>query len=75
MNDEDVQKMKALLRRAGVHPVEVTQEPARDLWPGMLERLGQNAARVPWWDWVLLAGAGLALWFFPGMLPALLYHL
>jgi hypothetical protein len=41
----------------------------------MLRRLAEGAVRVPWWDWALLAGASLALWFFPGMVPALLYHL
>jgi len=31
--------------------------------------------RVPWWDWVLLAGVSLLMLFFPGVIPALLYHL
>jgi len=50
-------------------------ELQRDLWPAMLRRLDQPAFRVPWWDWTLLAAVTALLFFFPGMLPALLYHL
>jgi len=41
----------------------------------MLARMSRREVKVPWWDWLLLAGASLALWFFPGIVPALLYHL
>jgi hypothetical protein len=73
MSEQQVNEMKKLLKTA-VAPVGQA-ELQRDLWPSMLRRLAQRAVRVPWWDWALLAGASLALWFFPGMVPALLYHL
>ena len=50
-------------------------ELRRDLWPEMLKRMDRQPMRVPWWDWVLLAGASVMLLLFPGVIPALLYHL
>jgi hypothetical protein len=50
-------------------------ELRRDLWPDMLRRLGRPQARVPWFDWALLATAGAAAIFFPALIPVLLYHL
>jgi hypothetical protein len=42
----------------------------------MVRRLEQAATvRVPWFDWALLATAGVAAIFFPALIPALLYHL
>jgi len=73
MNEREVDKMKQLLKSA-VKPVD-DAELARDLWPAMLGKMARQQVKVPWWDWVLLAGASMALWFFPGMVPALLYHL
>jgi len=73
MREREVDEMKKLLK-AAVKP-EGDAELTRDLWPAMLERLSRGAVHVPWWDWVLLAGASLALWFFPVIVPALLYHL
>lgn len=73
MNQREMEEMRKLLKRE-MKPVGRAELP-RDLWPSMLERMSRGAARVPWWDWVLLAGASLALWLFPAILPALLYHL
>jgi hypothetical protein len=73
MNEREMEEVKKLLKEA-VPPMK-DAELGRDLWPAMLQRLAQPAVRVPWWDWALLAGSGLLLWFFPGMIPALLYHL
>ena len=73
MNEREIEEMKKLLKTK-MKPVGKA-ELQRDLWPSMLEKLLRRMAGVPWWDWVLLAGTGLALWFFPGMVPALLYHL
>ena len=73
MNEREVDEMKKLLQGA-IQPMGETQLQ-RDLWPAMRRRTSQGAVRVPWWDWVLLAGTSLVLWFFPGMVPALLYHL
>jgi hypothetical protein len=50
-------------------------ELRRDLWPDMLRRLEEKPVRVAWFDWALLAAAGAAMVFFPGVIPALLYHL
>ncbi len=68
-NDNQIQNLlkKTLL------PVDC--ELRRDLWPQMLERLNQQSAKVPWFDWVLLATLLLWLFLFPGAIPFLLYHL
>jgi anti-sigma factor RsiW len=81
MNDQDrnqnedleLGQMRKLLKCA-VPPVADT-EPHRDLWPQMLRRLDSTPTRVPWWDWALLGGAIAATFAFPGVLPALLFHL
>jgi hypothetical protein len=72
MSEEEVGEMKRLLQSA-MRPAGET-ELSRDLWPAMAARMSRGA-KVPWWDWVLLAGASLALWLFPVLVPALLYHL
>jgi len=75
MTEREMDELKTLLKGA-VPPVGET-ELRRDLWPEMRRRLEQGTVRVrmPWWDWALLAGASLLLLFFPGVIPALLYHL
>lgn len=81
MNDRDLtqneerelEQMRKLLK-AAVPPL-IDAEPRRDLWPQMLRRLDSGPARVPWWDWALLGGAIAATCAFPGVLPALLFHL
>jgi len=72
-NREDDKELRALLKQA-LPPVQNT-ELQRDLWPQMLRRLDEHQFRVPWFDWVLAAGTVAALIFFPGAIPALLYHL
>jgi hypothetical protein len=75
-NEENSKEMKALLR-AAIVPMKDT-ELRRDLWPKMLHRLDEQpnrVAHVPWFDWALAAILGTALFFFPGTIPALLYHL
>jgi hypothetical protein len=72
-NDENHQELKTLLRRA-IPPGKDT-ELQRDLWPEMLQRLSEQPLRVPWFDWALAAIVSAALIFFPGAIPALLYHL
>lgn len=42
-----------------------SQSISKTHWAGM---------RVPWFDWALAALATAALLFFPGIIPALLYH-
>jgi hypothetical protein len=73
MNQQEIDDLKKLLKDS-LHPVG-NLELQRDLWPAMLRRLEQPAFYVPWWDWTLLAAATALLLFFPGMIPALLYHL
>lgn len=47
----------------------------RDLWPDMLAKLQHQPVPVPWFDWALAALAAAALIVFPGIIPALFYHL
>ena len=75
-NEVNDQEMRALLREA-IARVKDT-ELRRDLWPQMLRKLVEQPApvvSVPWFDWVLAAILSGVLVFFPGSIPALLYHL
>jgi hypothetical protein len=72
-HEQNHQEIKELLRQA-IPPVKHA-ELQRDLWPHMLRRLGEQPLRVPWFDWALAALTAAALLFFPGVIPALLYHL
>jgi hypothetical protein len=73
MNPHDDRALRELLKQA-INPVRST-ELHRDLWPQMLQRFDhEQPVRVPWFDWALAAIAGAALIFFPGAIPALLYH-
>jgi hypothetical protein len=76
MSNEEIKNMKELLKQT-VAPVPDT-ELRRDLWPQMLRKLDEQplpVLRVPWFDWVLAAILSAVLIFFPGSIPALLYHL
>ena len=69
-------EMKDLLKQV-IAPASDT-ELRRDLWPQMLRKLVEQPApvvSVPWFDWVLAAILSGVLVFFPGSIPALLYHL
>jgi hypothetical protein len=72
-NERDEKEIRSLLKSA-VGPMPDT-ELRRDLWPNMLQRLDQTSPRVPWWDWALLVASVAVFFFYPGMIPALLYHL
>ncbi|OLC91427.1 MAG: hypothetical protein DMG35_13635 [Acidobacteria bacterium] len=72
-NQENEKQLQALLKQA-LPPVKNTELP-RDLWPQMLRRLDAQPLRIPWFDWALAAVLAAALLFFPGTIPALLYHL
>jgi hypothetical protein len=72
-NDRDEKEIRDLLKSA-IPPV-TDAELRRDLWPATLHRLEEPTIRVPWWDWALLAATAAAFFFYPGMIPALLYHL
>jgi len=73
MKEPEIDDLKKLLKDSlpPAHDVELQ----RDLWPAMLQRLDQRTMRVPWWDWALLATLAAVLFFFPGIIPTLLYHL
>ena len=73
MSDREMEEMKKLLKET-LPPVGDV-ELGHDLWPAMAQRLADRPLRVPWWDWVLLAGAAATILFFPGVIPALLYQL
>ncbi|MGB2624977.1 MAG: hypothetical protein WA857_07960 [Candidatus Acidiferrum sp.] len=77
MNDKKLnEEMRALLKQA-IAPAKDTELQC-DLWPQMLHKLeGQSIVEhgVPWFDWALAAVAAAALFVFPGVIPALLYHL
>lgn len=72
MNQQNGDDLRKLLKQS--MPPANTELP-RDLWPNMLERLGRPSRRVPWFDWLLAACAAAIMIFFPGILPALFYHL
>ena len=78
-NEENNKEMKKLLKQA-IAPAQET-ELCRDLWPQMLRKLVEQPEQpapvvsVPWFDWVLAAILSGVLVFFPGSIPALLYHL
>ncbi len=74
MNQQDDKEVQSLLKEAIV-PMTDT-ELQRDLWPQMLKKLDrEHPAGVPWFDWALAALLSAALVLFPGVIPALLYHL
>ncbi len=76
MSNEEINKMKELLKEA-VTPMHNT-ELRRDLWPQMLRKLEEQPLpihHVSWFDWALASLAAAALLVFPGIIPALFYHL
>ena len=66
-------RLRNALRQA-LPPITST-EPARDLWPRMLQRLDERAIRTSWLDWALLALLLVWVLVFPETIPGLLYHL
>jgi hypothetical protein len=72
MSEQETEELIRLLKRGLPRAGEV--ELGHDLWPSMLRRLQETPIRAPWWDWALLAAASALILFFPGMIPALLYH-
>jgi hypothetical protein len=73
MNPENDKELRELLKQS-IGPV-MNKELRRDLWPEMLKRLDRQPVQVPWFDWALAALLSAALLLFPGVIPALLYHL
>jgi len=74
MSEWDEKQLREALKSA-LNPIGEA-ELRRDLWPQMLKRLDrQGTMRVAWFDWILAALLGAACLFYPGVVPALLYHL
>ena len=88
--ERELNNLKRLLRQAMPALRADQLEPRSDLWPQLRARLDSQLAdraassnrisygtpiRVPWFDWALAALAIATLFFFPGIIPALLYHL
>jgi hypothetical protein len=76
MKQQDQQGIELMLKKT-MQPISchADAELRRDLWPAMLKRLEASPARIPWFDWALLAAVASLLIFFPGAIPVLLYHL
>jgi hypothetical protein len=76
VNEQDQERIKQLLKET-MQPItgQVGSELRRDLWPAMLKRLEARPAKVPWFDWALIAAVAALLVFFPGAIPVFLYHL
>lgn len=72
-NDES-ERMKQLLQ-AAMPRIARHAEPARDLWPDVLKRIGREPARVPWFDWALAGGLVALVAAFPSAIPVFLYYL
>ena len=70
---QDDDRLHNALRQA-LPPVTST-EPARDLWPRMLQRLDERPIQASWLDWALLALLLVWALVFPETIPGLLYHL
>ena len=77
MNTHDQDRIQQLLREA--LPPTQPAEPARDLWPALLERLNAQpiaALRtVPLLDWALALGLVALVAIAPATIPVLLYYL
>lgn len=88
--EREIKQLKLLLRQAMPPLPPDQLEPRIDLWPQLRARIESEQPadpttspdrssstiriRVPWFDWALAALAAAALFFFPGVIPALLYH-
>ena len=76
MNESEDERIRQLLKSA--LPRIANAEPARDLWPDMLKRIeagAESRVRFGLLDWVIAGLAASSVFLFPGMLPAVLYHL
>lgn len=72
MTEDDGHKLRDALKKA-FPPVNT--ELRRDLWPQVLAKLDDRAARVPWYDWALAALSAAMFLAFPRLILVLAYHL
>ncbi len=73
MKEPDDEKLRTLLRSA-LAPV-ADSELKRDLWPQLLRRFDEQAFRVAWFEWGLIALLAILFFFFPEVIPVLAFHL
>lgn len=74
MESKGEDRMKELLQEA-LPPIGARAEPARDLWPLMLQRLDARLVAPPWFDWALLGSLLALAALFPTFIPVFLYYL
>lgn len=74
METKSEDRMKEMLREA-LPPVDGGAEPARDLWPLVLQRLDARPAAPSWFDWAMIAGLLALAALFPAAIPVFLYYL
>jgi hypothetical protein len=75
MNENETQRMQELLKSA---VPRADAELGRDLWPEMLARIRTGESRgirFAALDWVIAGLVAASIFFFPGLLPGLVYHL
>jgi len=87
MNEQEHENLRDLLKKS---LTPMNPEPARDLWPRMLQRFEERSSgspwfavlfsstalsAVPWFDWALLAALVLGVCIFPSSIPIWLYHM
>ena len=76
MKEQEQQRIEHLLKETmQTTDGQAGAELRRDLWPAMLTRLEAESARVPWFDWALLASVSVWLVVSPRAIPLLLYYL
>jgi hypothetical protein len=76
MKEQEQQRIEHLLKETmQTTDGQAGAELRRDLWPAMLTRLEAESARVPWFDWALLAAVSVWLVVSPRAIPLLLYYL
>jgi hypothetical protein len=76
MMEHEQERMQQLMKQT-MQPItgQAAVELRRDLWPGMLKRMEARSAKVPWFDWALIAAVAVWLVFSPKAIPLLLYYL
>jgi hypothetical protein len=75
MMEREQERIQQLLKQTLQPMAGQAGELRRDLWPGMLKRLEARPAKVPWFDWALLAALVMWLALSPRAIPLLLYYL
>lgn len=80
-NEEQRTEALVQLLRSALPPVQEDFVTARDLWPGVQQKLRGEATpeparlTVPWFDWALGFGLAALLVLVPAWVPILLYCL